>query len=106
MFFYNSKSFQVLLNGLERLLQSLSDIESSTTVELSNEEDESLVNYLKALVEDYTMLNWNWWPLERRMRFLKSNESRLIWHCVSKRCILRAAKLILHSLAGRDFGKR
>jgi tetratricopeptide (TPR) repeat protein len=86
-FFRNSESFQVLIYGFKKLLlpESLRDIVSSTSVELSNEEDESMVNYMKALVEDYTMLDWNWWPLESRMRPLNPDESRLIWHCVSKR---------------------
>jgi hypothetical protein len=86
-FFRNSESFQVLIYGFKKLLlpESLRDIVSSTSVELSNEEDESMLNYMKALVEDYTMLDWNWWPLESRMRPLNPDESRLIWHCVSKR---------------------
>jgi tetratricopeptide (TPR) repeat protein len=91
VFFRNSKSFQALIYGFkERLLpQSLRDIVSSTPVELSNEEDKSVVNYTKALVEDYTMLDWNWWPLGPRMRPLNPNESRLVWHCVSKICMAK-----------------
>jgi tetratricopeptide (TPR) repeat protein len=91
VFFRNSKSFQALIYGFkERLLpQSLRDIVSSTPVELSNEEDKSVVNYTKALVEDYTMLDWNWWPLGPRMRPLNPNESRLVWHCVSNICMAK-----------------
>jgi hypothetical protein len=106
-FFRSSSSFQVLLNGFKKSLlpQSLRDIVSLTSVEISNEEDESLGNLIKALVEDYTMLNWNWWPLRPRMRLLKPNESRLIWHCVSRKCIIKFRTLILYRLAGRDFGR-
>jgi serine/threonine protein kinase len=85
-FFRNSRSFQVLINDFksELLPHSVRDILSATSVELSNTEDDSLINRLKACVEDYTMLEWNWWPLEPCMRPLKLNESRVIWRCVSE----------------------
>ncbi|CAN9169370.1 unnamed protein product [Alternaria alternata] len=85
-FFRNSRSFEVLLDGFRELLlpQSLRDILPATSVEISTEEDKSISNQMKSFVEDFTMLDWNWWPLTPRMRALKTNEKRLIWKCVSR----------------------
>jgi hypothetical protein len=85
-FFRNSRSFEVLLDGFRELLlpQSLRDILPATSVEISTEEDKSISNQMKSLVEDFTMLDWDWWPLISRMRALKTNEKRLIWKCVSR----------------------
>ncbi|CAN9079966.1 unnamed protein product [Alternaria alternata] len=82
-FFRNSRSFEVLLDGFRELLlpQSLRDILPATSVEISTEEDNSISNQMKSFVEDFTMLDWNWWPLTPRMRALKTNEKRLIWKC-------------------------
>jgi hypothetical protein len=114
-FFRNSKAFQVLLDAFSKLLlpQSLKDILSSTstelsTVEVSNEQNESFVNNVKAVVEGYTMLRWNWWPLEPYMRPLHPDERRLIWYCVRRTYIALTLSryLIAFRIAGRDFGKR
>jgi hypothetical protein len=45
---------------------------------------EMISNQMKSFVEDFTMLDWNWWPLTPRMRALKTNEKRLVWKCVSR----------------------
>lgn len=87
-FFRNSKSFQSLLNGFKELLlpQSLKDIVMSASTDsiwLSDQQNLSPINRVKASIEDYTMLRWNWWPLEPRMRLLKADETRLFWRCVS-----------------------
>jgi serine/threonine protein kinase len=96
-FFRNSMAFQVLLEGFRDLLPfALRDIISVTPVELSNKEDRSLANRMKAMAEDYTMLDWNWWPLEPCMRPLKHNQTRLIWTCVGYTAFLMGTtKLIL-----------
>jgi hypothetical protein len=85
-FFRNSRSFEILLDGFRELLlpQSLRDILPATSVEISTEEDKSISNQMKSFVEDFTMLDWNWWPLTPRMRALKTSEKRLIWKCVSR----------------------
>ncbi|CAN9186541.1 unnamed protein product, partial [Alternaria alternata] len=82
-FFRNSRSFEILLDGFRELLlpQSLRDILPATSVEISTEEDKSISNQMKSFVEDFTMLDWNWWPLTPRMRALKTSEKRLIWKC-------------------------
>jgi hypothetical protein len=85
-FFRNSRSFEILLEEFRELLlpQVLRDILPATSVEISIEEDKSISNQVKSLVEDFTMLDWNWWPLTPRMRALKTSEKRLIWECVSR----------------------
>jgi hypothetical protein len=85
-FFRNSWAFKVLLHDFRELLlpQLLRDILPATSVEISTEEDNSISNQLKSFVEDFTMLDWDWWPLTPRMRALKTNEKRLIWKCVSR----------------------
>lgn len=87
-FFRRSESFPALLNALRLNLlpQSLRTIVLSTSLDkiwLSDQPDLTLCNQLKGFVEDYTRLDWNWWPLEARMRTLKEGESRLSWRCVS-----------------------
>ena len=62
----------------------MEDILPATSVEISTEEDKSISNQMKSLVEDFTMLDWDWWPLTPRMRALNPNEKRLIWKCVSR----------------------
>ena len=49
---------------------------------VSLEQDTSLMNLVKAWMEDNTKVRWNWWPLEARKRFLKDDECRLFWRCV------------------------
>jgi serine/threonine protein kinase len=85
-FFRNSRSFQALINDFRSQLlpHSVRDIVSATSVELSNRDDNSHINRLKVWVEDYTMLDWSWWPLEPCMRPLKPNQSRVLWQCVSE----------------------
>ena len=88
-FFRESEPFQTLLNDLRMKLlpQSLRDVMQTAphdSLLLSNLHDDSLSNRMKAFIEDFTMLEWNWWPLEPRKRKLSSNELRLFWHCVSK----------------------
>jgi hypothetical protein len=94
-FFRKSKAFQLLLHDFSELLvpPSLRDIDSATPIKLSSEEDNTLINCMKVWVEEYTLLVWNWWPLEPCMRRLKSNESRLIWYCVSKERITNTLSL-------------
>jgi hypothetical protein len=83
-----SEPFQTLLNDLRMqiLPQSLKDIVQTASygsLSLSEQNNNSLVNQTKAFIEDFTMLKWNWWPLEPRMRDMSSNETRLLWRCVS-----------------------
>jgi hypothetical protein len=109
-FFRESEPFQVLLNDLRTQLLPLSlrDIiqtASHGSLSLSDQHNNSLSNRTKAFVEDFTMLQWNWWPLEPRMRDLNSNETRLFWKCVSRYPTM-TLELILYSLAVCGSGKR
>jgi tetratricopeptide (TPR) repeat protein len=109
-FFRESEPFQVLLNDLriQLLPHSLRDIvqtASHGSLSLSNQHNNSLSNRMKAFTEDFTMLEWNWWPLEPRMRNLNSNETRLFWHCVSRHP-MKILKLMLCSLVVHGSGKK
>ncbi|KAH7075153.1 hypothetical protein FB567DRAFT_632698 [Paraphoma chrysanthemicola] len=68
-------------SNLLQIPQYLRDIVSAHDVKVEDGENQSFSNQLKALVEDYTMSDWNWWPLERRMKALQADQSRLIWYC-------------------------
>jgi tetratricopeptide (TPR) repeat protein len=109
-FFRESEPFQVLLNDfrIQLLPHSLRDIIQTAprgSLSLSDQHNNSISNQIKAFVEDFTMLEWNWWPLEPRMRGLASYETRLFWHCVSSNTMKRL-KLILYSPVVRGSGKR
>ncbi|KAF3075071.1 hypothetical protein CFAM422_002863 [Trichoderma lentiforme] len=48
---------------------------------LCQEQDVSILNRFKTLVENTTRVRWNWWPLSQRKRVLNPVESRLFWQC-------------------------
>jgi len=48
----------------------------------SSEDNLSILNRVKGFVEDHTEENWNWWPLQPRMRPLAKNQTRVYWKCV------------------------
>jgi tetratricopeptide (TPR) repeat protein len=109
-FFRGLNPFQVLLNDLriQTLPHSLKDIIQTAphgSLWLTDQDNNSLSNRMKAFVEDFTVLEWNWWPFEPRMKNLNSNEIRLFWHCVSRQPT-RLLKLILYSLVVHGSGKR
>jgi hypothetical protein len=51
----------------------------------SSEDNISILNRVKGFVEDHTEENWNWWPLQPRMRPLAKDQTRVYWKCVSSR---------------------
>lgn len=53
----------------------------------SPEDDLSISNGLKGLIEDTAEERWEWWPLQPRMRSLQSDQVRLHWKCVSSLCL-------------------
>ena len=67
------------LGSLTRLLMSI----PNDRIWFSAENNLSFLNRLKIFMEEHTEENWNWWPLQPRMRVLKSNQIRLHWRCVS-----------------------
>ena len=48
----------------------------------SSEDNLSILNRVKGFIEDYTEENWNWWPLQPRMRLLTNDQTRVFWKCV------------------------
>ncbi|KAF2733226.1 hypothetical protein EJ04DRAFT_553481 [Polyplosphaeria fusca] len=48
-------------------------------IHVSSENDASLVNRIKAFVEDNTSIEWDWWPLRPRVPNLQSDVQRLEW---------------------------
>ncbi|MCJ1459965.1 hypothetical protein MMC28_010344 [Mycoblastus sanguinarius] len=57
------------LRPLNRVLMSI----PSDRIWLSIEDDLSISNTLKAIVEGLTEENWNWWPLRGKMRVLRKD---------------------------------
>ncbi|KAL7911036.1 hypothetical protein GGI35DRAFT_332667 [Trichoderma velutinum] len=85
-FLLASKAFQSLLTrfALMFLSANLGDVLQSIPKEnvwLSQEQDFSILNRFKTLVENATKVRWNWWPLSQRKRMLNPGESRLFWRC-------------------------
>lgn len=70
------------LGPLTRLLMSI----PNDRIWFSAENNISFLNRLKTFIEEHTEEDWNWWPLQPRMRVLKSNQIRLHWRCVSIPC--------------------
>ena len=87
-FFRSPGPFQRLLNEFKKLLlpRLLKQVVQSIPrgrIWLSRQQNQSLINRTKAFIEDYTQLEWDWWPLKPRMQLLRDNETRLLWQCVS-----------------------
>ncbi|KAL6696124.1 hypothetical protein J3F84DRAFT_373091 [Trichoderma pleuroticola] len=85
-FLLASKAFQSLQVrfALMFLSSDLGDMLQSIPKEsiwLSQEQDVSISNRLKILVENTTRVRWNWWPLSQGKRMLNPGESRLFWKC-------------------------
>ncbi|KAK0763040.1 hypothetical protein N5P37_004023 [Trichoderma harzianum] len=85
-FLLASKAFQSLQVqfALMFLSAELGDVLQSIPKEniwLSQEQDVSISNQFKTLVENTTKVKWNWWPLSQRKRVLNLGESRLFWQC-------------------------
>ena len=53
-------------------------------ISFSTKNNHSICNKMKILAEHVTENDWNWWPLQPKMRFLKEDETRVLWTCVSK----------------------
>ncbi|KAJ4348791.1 uncharacterized protein N0V89_010169 [Didymosphaeria variabile] len=96
-FFHDSVAFGELVQNLPVLLlpHALAQIVFSTrkdSIYLSQEADLSLINKWKGQVEQFTQVEWDWWPLSPHIRDLQLTESRLHWTCVSL-TKLKASKL-------------
>ncbi len=92
---YQSLSIESQLSLLPAALSSLTRIIMSIPndrIWFSAQDDRSISNKVKALIEDCTEENWNWWPFQARMRVLQDNQTRVHWQCVSISCILMILK--------------
>jgi hypothetical protein len=86
-FLKTARSFEILLrdftlmflpNAIRLVLLGI----PKRHIRISRKQDITVMNTLKAWVEDSTQVRWNWWPLEPRKRWLRHGESRLYWQCV------------------------
>jgi len=64
-----------LRNPLQQLLSHI----PKHAMGLSMKNDTSFLNKTKAFLEDYTMAEWDWWPLAPRVPDVKFGECRLQW---------------------------
>jgi len=67
-----------LLICRDPLRQLLSSV-PKRAIDLSERNDTSLSNKTKAFLEDYTMAEWDWWPLAPRVPDIAYGECRLHW---------------------------
>jgi hypothetical protein len=68
-------AFSTLRRPLRELLTQI----PKRLIALSSENDSSFLNRSKAFLEDYTMAEWDWWPLAPRVPDVTSGECRLQW---------------------------
>ncbi|KFY68064.1 hypothetical protein V496_01311 [Pseudogymnoascus sp. VKM F-4515 (FW-2607)] len=88
-FFTGGDSFQKLSMNLQRfllptsmspLIQMLMAVPYEN-IWFSDENDNSILNLFKIVIEDLTEGNWHWWPFRPKMRMLQENETRVHWRC-------------------------
>jgi len=82
-------STQLAVSFLRRPLRQLLSQIPKGKMELSSRNETSLINMTKAFIEDYTMVEWDWWPLASRIPDVAPGECRLQWK-VRVRFFLRA----------------
>jgi ribosomal protein L37AE/L43A len=87
-FFRESEPFRILLNNFRvlPLRSSLRDLlltVPNDRIWICSEQNHSFANRAKLFMENYTRLEWSWWPLEPCIRTLQEDEARVIWKCVS-----------------------
>ena len=55
----------------------------ATPIDVSHEAIESSSNRIKGVIEDFTGVSWDWWPLKPRMGNIPAGYARIRWYCVS-----------------------
>ena len=55
----------------------------ATPIDVSYEAIESISNRIKGVIEDFTRVPWDWWPLKPRMGYIPAGYARIRWCCVS-----------------------
>lgn len=95
-----------LRNELKQIIQSV----PKDQIWLSRQQNRTLINQAKAFIENSTRLEWDWWPLEPRMKLLSDSETRLFWRCVSNNLVEHLSVFVsaLNRLspAERAFGRK
>lgn len=78
-------SFRIFLSPatMKPIIRSLLSVPPGR-ISFSTKDNHSIWNRMKILAEHVTEDDWNWWPLQPKMRFLKETETRVHWTCVSK----------------------
>ncbi|KAH6878149.1 hypothetical protein BKA58DRAFT_89653 [Alternaria rosae] len=72
-------SRDLALLTLRRPLRELFTHTPGYIIEMTSVNDSSFVNRTKASLEDYTMAEWDWWPLAPRIPDVAPGECRLEW---------------------------
>jgi hypothetical protein len=72
-------SGDLALLTLRRPLREAIASAPESTIELSSGNNTSLLNKAKAFFEDYTMAEWDWWPLTPRIPDVATGDHRLQW---------------------------
>ncbi len=78
--------WQLVDNSLQLKLGRLTaEIECcpATPIDVSYEAIESISNRVKGIIEDFTRVSWDWWPLKPRMGYIPAGYARIRWYCVS-----------------------
>ena len=55
----------------------------ATPIDVSHEAIETIPNRVKGVVEDFTKVSWDWWPLKPRRGNIPAGYARIRWCCVS-----------------------
>jgi hypothetical protein len=83
-FMLTRKAFQVLIVELRLLtlpatVREVLESTQKSAIQISSENDTSLLNRAKAYIEDNTSYEWDWWPLKPRLPDLTSDNWRIQW---------------------------
>lgn len=70
---------QLRLLALPSSIRDALDMASRDSIAISSMNDTSFMNRAKAFMEDYTGVEWDWWPLVPRVPDVTRNRFRLQW---------------------------
>jgi len=96
-------SRELALSTLRRPLHQLLSQIPKGGMELSSRNDMSLVNTIKAFIEDRTMVEWDWWPLASRIPDVAPGECRLQWKVRFRNFVRAWARPLNHTVWRNSF---
>lgn len=76
---FNALVLDIRLLSLRSSLREIVESVPKNSIEISSVNDTSLINKTKGYLEDYTRLEWDWWPLAPRVHDLQPGKMRLEW---------------------------